>query len=307
MELYPDCGDSGMKAIPADLNTHFSQEVTTICTCWKATLKSGLVLGFTDYHDELVIDGVTYMAMAGYTASAIETTDDLSVDNLDLEGAIMSPSITEADVLAGKWDHAEIEIFEVNYLDLTAGKNILRHGRLGELTLKDGIFVAELRGLMQALQQVIGELYSASCRAELGDARCTKDVTEYTASGTVSTATSTAVFTTNLGSSTVRLTPTTTGAPTDSYFQHGKITWISGANVGLSMEVKDYVSATQQVTLKLGMPYALEIGDTFSILSGCNKSARAAGGCKVKFGNLINFQGEPDLPGIDKMLDVGGR
>uniref|UniRef100_UPI003F71554B DUF2163 domain-containing protein n=1 Tax=Elioraea sp. TaxID=2185103 RepID=UPI003F71554B len=46
-------------------------------------------------------------------------------------------------------------------------------GRLGEVIARDdGTFRAELRGLAQALNVTVGELYTPECRADLGDARC---------------------------------------------------------------------------------------------------------------------------------------
>ena len=54
---------------------------------------------------------------------------------------------------------------------------------------------AELRGLQQYLQQPIGSVSSKTCRARLGDALCTKVLTSFTFTGSVTTATSAQVFT----------------------------------------------------------------------------------------------------------------
>ena len=74
--------------------------------------------------------------------------------------------------MAGLYDHAEISVFQVNYTDTGQGVIPLREGWLGEVTFNDGRFVAEIRGLTQRLSQRVGELYSPSCRADLGDTRC---------------------------------------------------------------------------------------------------------------------------------------
>jgi hypothetical protein len=47
------------------------------------------------------------------------------------------------------------------------------------------------------------------------------------------------------------------------------------------------------------MPYAIQIGDTFSAVAGCQK--RLAEDCGTKFSNVVNFGGEPHLPGIDAL------
>jgi uncharacterized phage protein (TIGR02218 family) len=87
------------------------------------------------------------------------------------------------------------------------------------------------------------------------------------------------------------------------YYQFGIVTWLTGLNAGLSMEVKSYVPG--QVTLALPMPYAISDGspiDTFTISAGCDKSMTT---CRDRFNNIVNFRGEPYLPGIDKIIQVG--
>jgi hypothetical protein len=84
------------------------------------------------------------------------------------------------------------------------------------------------------------------------------------------------------------------------YFDYGLITFTSGLNNGLSMEIKSYVPG--QLTLYLPMPYQPAIGDTYSLKAGCDKAFAT---CKTKFTNVVNFRGEPYLPGIDKLVQVG--
>lgn len=93
------------------------------------------------------------------------------------------------------------------------------------------------------------------------------------------------------------VTPLGSGA---GYFDFGIVTWRTGANEGLSMEVKAFVPG--QVTLALPMSYEIQIGDTFDITAGCDKSLTT---CRDKFHNVVNFRGEPYLPGTDKVVQVG--
>jgi uncharacterized phage protein (TIGR02218 family) len=51
------------------------------------------------------------------------------------------------------------------------------------------------------------------------------------------------------------------------------------------------------------MPYTIETGDRFTIVAGCDKSSKT---CIEKFNNIINFRGEPDVPGTDKILTTAG-
>jgi uncharacterized phage protein (TIGR02218 family) len=112
---------------------HLADEVTELATCWTITRRDAVVLGFTDHPTDLTIGGIVYQAALGYSATDVSTSADLAVDNLNLQGFIDSPSITEPDLMAGVWDYAEVEIFEVITSNLTAGIRRLRRGRIGEV------------------------------------------------------------------------------------------------------------------------------------------------------------------------------
>lgn len=178
-----------MKSISVALAAHIAQEVTTLSKCLLFTWTDGTQLGFTDHDNDITFDAVTYYSVAGYTASDVQTTSDLNVDNLEVVGmtdtTVSHPSITEADLLAGKWDFAAYRLFAVNWVDLTMGALNLRAGKLGEVTLDRGQFKAELRGMMQAYTRSLGLVEGPGCNANLGDSRCTKDLTAFTVTGTI--------------------------------------------------------------------------------------------------------------------------
>jgi hypothetical protein len=162
-----------MKSVSPGLAAHLAGAVTTLATCWRVQRADGAVYGFTDHDRDLLVDGLTYASSSGYARAAIASRADLSVDDTEIAGILNSSLITEADLRAGLWDGAEVRIFLVNWADLSQGVLRLRRGRIGEVIAgDDGGFRAELRGLAQALQQQVGEMYSAECRADLGDARC---------------------------------------------------------------------------------------------------------------------------------------
>ncbi len=282
-----------MKDISEDLSAHIAGEVTSLATCWKLTRRDNTVLGFTNHDNDLLFEDVQYKASSGFTPSAVENTGTLSVDNLDVEGMLTSGSITEADIMAGRYDFAAIDIFQLNYKDLTQGKMMIKRGWLGEVSLHKQHFVAEVRGITQRLSQTIGELFSPSCRAALGDSRCKVNMATHTVTGSIS-----AVATNQDFSDSSR------SEATDMY-SAGVITFTSGANNGLSMEVKEYIhtSAGGKIVLALAMPYAVSVGDHYSLTKGCDKTLAT---CKAKFNNVLNFRGEPHVPGIDRMLETAG-
>lgn len=274
-----------MRSASSQLSSHLAGDVTTLAICWQLTLASGTVYGFTDYTSDIIIGGVTCKAATGFSPTSIETKDRFSVDNLDVQGILDSASITEADIMGGKYDFAEILIFMVNASDLTQGAIIHRRGWLDEVTIRNGQFVAEVRGLAQKLTQNIGELYSPTCRAIFGDGRCKANLASYSFNGTVNIVTSRQVFISNA----------MTQAP--GYFSAGEVVWLTGANAGRRMEIKEFFN--KQFTLVLPMPNAIAVGDTFTAIAGCDKTI---GTCAIKFNNAVNFRGEPYVPGMDKML-----
>jgi uncharacterized phage protein (TIGR02218 family) len=86
---------------------------------------------------------------------------------------------------------------------------------------------------------------------------------------------------------------------TANYLDDGLVTWLTGQNAGVSMELKTYLISGQFVILWLGMSFAISVGDTYRYTPGCDKRRDT---CFNKFNNVLNFHGEPDMPGPDKML-----
>ena len=279
-----------MKAASSALATHLAGEVTTLASCWRVTRKDGAEFFFTDHDRDLVVDGQVYQASTGYSRTAIMNDASLSVDNLDVDGVFDAATITEEALRAGLFDHAEVRVFLVNWADLSMGVLKMRRGWFGEVVLNEnGKFRTELRGMAQALQQRLGEIYSPECRADLGDARCKVNLATWTRTGTVTGVTDRAVFTATIDGA----------ATTDGWFNGGLLTWVTGANAGRGIEVKSWTAGTGRIELFIAMGYAIVIGDTFGVYPGCDKRLET---CIGRFNNVINFRGEPYVPGIDAMM-----
>ena len=278
-----------VKTLTAGMTTHLAQEVSTLAVCWKMTAIGGTILGFTSHIADLTISGQLYKSATGFTPSAVSGTANFSVDNMNVEGLI-SGDFAVADLFAGKWDFASVEIFLVNYLDVTAGTLKVRKGTLGAVTVGRQQFQAEIRGLLQAYSRSIVELYSPSCRADLGDARCQVTLASFTATGMVTSFTNSRVFFDSAR------------AEANAYFDGGLLTWTGGLNSGRTMEVKAYLLAGGAFQLVQPMVSAIALGDTYSVYAGCDKQVST---CQTKFSNLVNFRGEPHVPqGADVAVSV---
>lgn len=275
-----------MKTFDAGLAAHYALATTTLARCIEITRADGAVYRYTDAQRDLPVGADTYLAGPGLVVGDIASAAGLAVDNLELTITPDDAAITRADILAGFWDGAAFSIFETNYLDTAGGINILRTGTFGEIRLERSRFVVELRGLAQALQQPVGDVTSKTCRYRLGDDRCTVDLAPFTHTGTVTSVTSAQVF-----------TASALGQAAD-YYVEGTITFTSGLNDGITRKVRAF-SSGKQFTTSLPFPYAVAVSDTFSAVAGCQK--RHAEDCETKFSNILNFGGEPHIPGIDAL------
>jgi uncharacterized phage protein (TIGR02218 family) len=280
-----------MKSLPSGLQEHLSSGVTTLCWCWRIARKDGAVQGFTDHDEDVAFDGVTYQAASGFTASEVQSTLGLAVDNLTAMGALSSASLNEDDLAAGLYDDAAIEIWRVNW-QAPEQRVLMRSGNLGEVSRGKLAFQAEVRGLAHKLGQATGRAYGYSCDADLGDARCTVDLAApaFNGSGVVATATDAR-----------RFTVSGLEAFADGWFAGGKLTFTSGANAGRAMDVKRHALSATVTTIELwqAMSQPVASGDAFAVTAGCDKQFAT---CKAKFDNALNFRGFPYMPGNDAVV-----
>jgi len=278
-----------MKPASPALAAHLAGEVTTLATCWRLERADGWVRGFTDHDRELVVDGLTYVASTGFLPSAIKTASDLSVDNLDVDGFLDDAALRAEDLIAGLFDGARIEVFIVNWADLGQGRLLLREGFLGEIKRADQRFSAEIRGLSNRLQQTAGKLYSRLCRVDLGSSEC---------GVALGPRTDTYSVTQVIAADTVRIVT----ARATGYFTFGKATFTTGANAGAVNEV--LLHDGQTIRLFVPMPRPIVVGDQIVLVAGCDKTPET---CNAKFANILNFRGEPHIPGNDKVFSYPVR
>lgn len=289
----------------------FFPELTTLAACWKITRVDGTVHRFTTHDKSITFDGETYSPANSYLPGDVEMNVDGSANQMEVWG-ITSDEITEADLLLGLYEHAYVEIFLVDYTDLTIPKTILQVGWIGQVTTQQDHFQADLRGLVTRLTQGIGETVAPDCRWDLGDERCQVNVAALTVSDTVDSVpglSAEALSRPASSGSEIETVRQSLVNPNDEfivfsrpeaagYFDFGTVTWTSGDNAGLSMEVIRF----QDGSFKLieGMPFQIQVGDAFTVFPGCDKRPDT---CKTKFNNFDNNGGFPHVPGTDNILE----
>lgn len=293
-----------MKVISPTLQSHLNNSVTTLATLWKVKRQDGIILGFTDHDQDIKYDAgdgdglVTYAAAVGFTPSAQETGSELGTDNLEVTAFLEVAAITDTDLRAGIYDFCIIEIRLVNYTDLTQGDLKLRSGSVGNVKVQNNLGYFEIRGLLFRLSTAIGQLWGPTCRVELGDSKCTVDLSLFRQTGSVFSATDFRTFVPP-ANSLLMVGSATPSAPAPArWFNAGVLVWLTGSNAGFEMEVRNWDGAT--IELFENMPFLIQAGDTYTIEPGCDLTR--LGDCKNKFNNVINFRGEDTIPGMDQIL-----
>jgi uncharacterized phage protein (TIGR02218 family) len=262
--------------------------LTTIALCWRIERCDGIALGLTDHDRDLLIDGLVHRAAPGMTPSAIRRSDGLDADTMDISGALTSAAITEADLLAGRWDGARVTLFAVDWSGADATRVPLGIGTIGAVETQQQGFTAELRGASAALDRPVVELTSPECRAELGDARCRVPLAGRRPMQRVI----------GVDGQTVTLDAV---EPSGDAYGGGLLRWIGGANSGLHGAIA--ASDGARVTLRSEPAMPVAAGDLVELIEGCDKSIAT---CAARFGNAANFRGEPYLPGIDLLTRYPG-
>ncbi len=93
----------------AELALHLGGEVTTLATCIRVIRRDGTVFAFTSGTADLSIDGVTYKAKGGFSpAAAVETTQSLAVDSLEIEAILDDDGITEDEFIRSHGQSSDI-------------------------------------------------------------------------------------------------------------------------------------------------------------------------------------------------------
>jgi len=247
-----------LKTITLARRDYLAKGDLTEARTWRAVRKDGTVFTFTNNDVDLTKNSERYVARTGFNASAVSNTASLAVDNMEVSGFLHGASITEVDISAGRWDAATIFVADVNFRNVAQGQTIVAVGTVGNISAGRLSFTVECRGHSQLLSQNIGRSVTPYCDADVFDARCGKDPTPYIVTGSVTG-----------GNTDMKHFSDSTRHEADRWFDFGKVTWLAGENAGLSQEIKKQTGSA--FVLQLRMPFPIDIGDTYTMLPGCNK------------------------------------
>jgi uncharacterized phage protein (TIGR02218 family) len=266
--------------------TMLDKEVASVAFCWRLERRDGAGLALTSHDWPLMVDDMRYEPTPGITPAAIRAELGLEPRLSEVHGSLSSEAIGEADIAAGRWDGAGLKLFAVDWESPEGEVLELLAGELGQVTSKDDAFEVDLLGAAAKLERPVCPVTSPDCRAELGDPRCRMDMAGRRIRATVTSASGHVIH---------------VDQPIDDRFRFGQIRFLGGAANGeqrMILEIGDH-----QLSLRSAPAGDVEIGTAVEIVEGCDKRLAT---CSERFGNAINFRGEPHLPGNDLLTRYPG-
>ena len=263
-----------------------SDALCTLAFCWRLERRDGVTIGLTSHDRDMEIGGLLYGAAPGIAPSAIRGGIALEGEDSDLHGALTSGAIGEADLTAGRWDGAAVELRLTQWEAPGVLWMLLAQGEIGAVAQAGGAFTAEMIGAGAVLNGPVAPSTSPDCRARLGDRHCRVDMAGRRRIVTV----------TGVEDAVVQVEGLEPGA-----YAYGGLRWMSGANAGMAQGVVD--NDEGHVTLNDPPAFAVAVGTRAMLTQGCDRQIAT---CSQRFGNGVNFRGEPYLPGMDLLTRYPG-
>ncbi len=259
----------------------FTAALDTATSWWRIHRRDGVTLGFTTHDRDLWFDGILHRAAPGMLPSAIRLTSGFEDDPGDVEGALSHASVTAVDLAGGRYDGAAVESGVVDWDTLE--RAALYTGSIVGVTHEAAGFRAELASAKARLAQDPIPLTGPSCRARFCGPGC----------GLSAAAFETRARVTALDPDTRRVSVDL--ADTAAY-RFGSLRWLDGPSTGLAMRILD--TDGPLLTLAGRIDHGWTAGLRVRLREGCDRTVAT---CAARFGNAVNFQGEPFLPGNDML------
>lgn len=277
-----------MRNLSANMISYLANDITSLQLCWEIRRTDGVSLYYTEYDNDVIINGNTYKKRNAGIGQSLKFQDALKGNNSNIDMILNDDSITINDLYSFKYDNAEIYV-SIIHPDNPDDQVKLVYGKLGNTKINQDKATIEFQSISILLDKNIGRKYTYDCDAELFDSYCSANQTGHifnnqSPTGIDPTKPFTVFTDTNLNKE-------------NDWFTNAYIKWLTGNNKGIETKVKSYKNDI--ITLSLGMPFEIDVNDTYLIYSGCDKSFTT---CKEKFSNVRNYKGFPYIPNADEMV-----
>lgn len=267
---------------------------TRLARSIKITRPDDVVIAFTEHDEPIVHEETTYKPIGGGFAPSASQLGARAgeVGNMEAVGYADDAGMPLALIFGGQYDNAVLESWLLPWgedNDQPARRN--GGGVLGRNRLRNGEFKIEILSPTAYLKQKsIMEFALPTCRRTFGAPDCGIDVESFRVSGIVTSLTTEE----NPLSTTLRRRFTDVfRTEDDGFYAEGLVTFVTGDNVNQTTKVK--IFASQEFVLWDPLVYPIEIGDEYTLVPGCAKTAAA---CKAH-DNFDKFNGFLLVPGTD--------
>lgn len=267
------------------MRVFFDRELDNVATFWRIYRRDGVMLAFTSHDRDLAFAGINHRAAPGMVPAAIRLTADLANDSAEVEGALNHGSIREQDLAAGLFDEAQIEIGAVDWL--TNEHHVLYTGTIGRIEDDQSQFSAELRSGKHLLDQDLVPRTSPTCRAEFCGLGCGLAATQFMMTRPLAGI--------DLERNRVRFDGLSAADHVD-----GRLRFLGGPQTGVRFDIIDIDG--DWLLLDRPLVAGTAVGTMTELREGCDHTVAT---CAARFGNAINFRGEPFLPGNDLLSRYG--
>lgn len=282
-----------MKRIPIQLQQVYDKPGRSTTFCVKVVSRSGNVYGFTNLDDVVRFDDgehfVEYDPTQALVPQNIQQTFDMDPDNTELHGWF---SNTLKDLIAaGEFNSAEITVYRVAYLRLSAGAEVVAYGLIGTVQYSaahSGKRKVEFRGLDELITVAQTELYSLTCRNDFGDEQCKMPFVWE--DGVVEEVDDAQML--------FRISGV---ARPDGWFVLGVVRFVDGENATAELEVETW-EADGWIKLSFPTRQNINVGDNVRIRQDCDKTWTS---CRA-YNNVINMNAEHLAPVQDTSIMVPG-
>lgn len=251
---------------------------TEITRCFLATLTNdvGAVVRLTSHDFDLTVGVELFHKTPGFTLSRYTVKDGGAPATLDIQIPFDADGpIYDDHVRRGAWRGGRITVWITNYL-VPSQREILGKGWVGTTRFSSRIDgQLELVTKADKLRDIFLPTLQPKCDYEFTGTYCQVNAATHTRSGSVTAVTNRRKFT------------ITVTSPGTLNFSKGRLHWTSGPNAGAKEWVRNWNATTGVTDMVTDFPFTPVVGNTFSILAGCEQD-RAA--CKA-YNNLVRFPG----------------
>ncbi len=268
--------------------------------CWKIQLTAvkNVVFHLTDHTENLLLfDNKTYQAMASMDSSAQRREENLESSNQESRGIISSDEITFEMLQTGLFHNARVDEYIVDYrIPFIAAIDHITYF-IRQVSFDGITWHAEIEGITALLKRSAGDVWGPMCRVPLfsrGNGKCNVSTALYEQSANITTIVD--------GNFRFKFTVTNTLWEENTFGNDGVVEFISTSSslFGFTAVIKSYTynAPDGDVILQTGTPFVMFVPEAVILFPGCDHIHD--GHCTTRFDNLVNFQGEPFIPGGDR-------